>query len=235
MCVRSVGVVTVLALGFFLLASARASTVTKVLGDSGWSAQYDNTEISLTLLNPPADANDVQWVVLEKVAQFTDASDSFDIKFMQNNALATQFIVIDQEVVFNNTDKDWTDFHFSIVDDLADSQQGGAKFDAAQSAGFDVSPFTNKQFANGDTELNVSGGTVPNSGNGNEWTPGQAHGSLFIDGNPFDSGGMHRSFTFREHPTTSVIPLPAAGWTALSGLLGLGAIGSVKSLRRKVG
>src|SRR5688572_22277836 len=113
MSLRRVGVVSAavfaVAFALALVQPVNAGIVTKVLGDSGWSARYDNTEISLTLLNPPADVDDVSWVVLQKVAQFDQGPNEFgfinpfEISFIQNSAEATQYVVIDKEFVFNDT------------------------------------------------------------------------------------------------------------------------------------
>jgi hypothetical protein len=245
MSFRRVGVaaaaVFAVAFALALVQPANAAIVTKALGDSGWSARYDNTEISLTLLNPPADVDEVAWVVLQKVAQFDQGPNEFgfinpfEISFIQNSAEATQYVVIDKEYVFNDSGVDWTSFRFIIEDPMADVG-GGAVFDQAQSATFSVDPFTNKVFSADSRELTVSGGVVPHSSPNDEWRPGTT-GSLFINGNPFDNGGIRRSFVFKEQPNPGefVIPLPASAWTALSGLIGLGVIGAAKHWRRVLG
>jgi len=244
MSFRRVGVVaaavSAVALVLALVQPASAAIVTKVLGDSGWSARYDNTEISLTLLNPPADEDEVAWVVLQKVAQFADGPnqfgtiDPFEISFIQNSAEATEYVVIDKEYVFNDTGVDWDSFRFIIEDPMADVE-GGAVFDQAQSSNFSIDPFTNRSYSDDSRELTVSGGTVPDASPNDEWRPGTT-GSLFIDAKPFDSGGARRSFVFKEQPNPGefVIPLPASAWTALSGLIGLGVIGAAKHWRRVI-
>lgn len=244
MSLRRVGVVTVavsaVALALALVQPANAAVVTKVLGDSGWSARYDNTEISLTLLNPPADVDEVAWVVLQKVAQFDSGPndfgfiDPFEISFIQNSAEATKYVVIDKEFIFNDSGVDWNAFRFIIEDPMADVD-GGAVFDQGLSANFSVDPFTTKVYSADSRELTVSGGVVPNASPNDEWRPGTT-GSLFIDAKPFDNGGIRRAFVFKEQPNPgeTVIPLPASAWTALSGLLGLGAIAAVKHWRRLV-
>jgi len=244
MSFRRVGVVmaavSAVALAMALVQPANAAIVTKVLGDSGWSARYDNTEISLTLLNPPADEDEVAWVVLQKVAQFDEAPndfgfiDPFEISFIQNAAEATQYVVIDKEYVFNDSGVDWTGFRFIIEDPMVDVD-GGAQFDQGLSSNFSVDPFTTKSYSADSRELTVGGGVVPDAFPNDEWRPGTT-GALYVDAKPFDNGGARRSFIFKEQPTTTtVIPLPAAAWSALSGLIGLGAIATVKHWRRMVG
>jgi hypothetical protein len=227
-------VLSVAILGMF--SRAQAALVTEPLGDSGWSVRYDNVGLTLTLLNPPADVEDTAFVVLEKVAQFGEGLNEFgffdplEISFIQTGEQATQYVVIDVEHVFNDTGIDWSGFRF-IVEDPMQGVGGGAHFDQALSADFDITPFTTKTYNGNSTELFVSGGTVPHTPPGDEWLPGFDHGSLFINANPFDSGNVRRTFVFKEQPV-SVIPLPAAAWTGLSGLLGLGMIGVAKNWRR---
>jgi hypothetical protein len=237
MSIRRVGVaaaaVFAVAFALALVQPANAALVTKVLGDSGWSAQYDNTEISLTLLNPPADEDEVAWVVLQKVAQFDEIA-PYDISFIQNSNEATQYVVIDKEFIFNDSGVDWDSFRFSILDTMPEVD-GGAVFDQAQSANFSVDPFTSKVFSADSRQLTVSGGIVPHASPNDEWRPGTV-GSLFIDAKPFDSGGVRRSFIFKEEPNPGefVIPLPASAWSALSGLIGLGVIAAAKNWRRVI-
>jgi hypothetical protein len=221
------------------ISTARATLVTKVLGDSGWSVQFDNAGLSITLLNPPADASKVAHVVIEKVAQFTEGPNEFgfidplELSFIQNNALATPQIVIDREVVYNDTGLDWTSFRM-IIEDPMKNIAGGAVFDQAASASFDVSPFTSKQFISTATEeeLLIAGGVLSD---GEVWTPGADEGALVINAHPFTAGSVHRSFVFKEQPQGGeAIPLPAAAFSGLSSLLGLGTLGAAKKLRRRV-
>jgi len=227
-------------------ASSRAAIVTQALGQSGWSVRFDNEELAITLLNVDVTADSAE-VVIEKVAQFNTGLNDFgfidpaEITFLQNMSEATDNIVVDVEHVFNNTGVTWNGFRFIIEDPMAGSTFGGAQFDQTASAGFDVSPFTNKQFISTDVqeELFVSGGSVPSSGTDSEWTPGFGPdaGSLVINANPFDNGSARRTFVFKEQPTPGgefVIPLPAAAWTGLSGLIGLGVMSSYKALRRRM-
>jgi len=231
-------------LAFTVAGSVQAAIVTQALGNSGWSVRYDNNEITVTLLNVDV-TSDSANVVIEKVAQFSSGPNDFgfidpaEITFIQNMSEATDNIVIDREHVFNNTGTTWTGFRF-IVEDPMSGVGGGARFDQAASASFDVSPFTTKTFLSSDVqeELVASGGSgVPN---GAEWTPGFGDngdgGSLVINGNPFDNGGVRRTFVLKEQPTPGefVIPLPAAAWSGLSGLLGLGLMSSYKALRRRM-
>jgi hypothetical protein len=228
--------------------SSRAAIVTQALGQSGWSVRYDNNEIAITLLNIDV-TSDSANVVIEKVAQFSSGPNDFgfidpaEITFIQNMSEATDNIVIDREHVFNNTGTAWTGFRF-IIEDPMSGVGGGARYDQSASADFNVSPFTNKQFISSDVqeELIASGGAgVPDGG---EWTPGfgdpndpeDEGGSLVINANPFDNGGVRRTFVLKEQPSPGefVIPLPAAAWSGLSGLLGLGIVSSYKALRRRM-
>jgi len=231
-------------LAFSVASSTQAAIVTQALGNSGWSARFDNNEIALTLLNIDVTSNSAN-VVIEKVAQFSSGPNDFgfidpaEITFIQNMAEATDNIVIDREHVFNNTGVTWTGFRF-IIEDPMSGVGGGARFDQVASASFDVSPFTNKQFLSSDVQEELfasGGGSIPS---GAEWTPGFGDdgdgGSLVINANPFDNGTARRTFVLKEQPTPgeNVIPLPAAAWTGLSGLIGLGVMSSIKALRRRM-
>jgi hypothetical protein len=224
---------------------AMADTVTQTLGQSGWSVRFDNTEIAITLLNVDVTSDSAE-VVIEKIAQFDSGPNQFgfidpaEISFIQNASEATGNIVVDVEHVFNNTGVTWSGFRF-IIEDPMSGVGGGARFDQTASAGFDVSPFTDKDFISSDVqeELFVSGGAgVPSSGTDSEWTPGfgLGAGSLVINANPFENGSARRVFVFKEQPVPGdgfIIPLPAAAWTGLSGLLGLVVANGAKALRRR--
>jgi hypothetical protein len=111
---------------------------------------------------------------------------------------------------------------------------GGVKFDTAQSAGFSINPFTTANYSAGDTVLTVGGATIPSAGSALEdtWKPGSVSGALTIAAKPFDNGSIGQSFVFTEQPLVTAIPLPAAMWSALSSLAGIGAIGFVKRFRK---
>lgn len=127
-------------------------------------------------------------------------------------------IIITQETISNQTGSPWTDYHWAVFN------QGEVWFKVPESAGFDVSPFTNKVFSdpylifndpNRATDLDVDGGLVPAGGT---FLPGAAAGDLCIG---IDlTASLPVSFTFKQFPT----PEPAS--------LALVAL-SVVALRRR--
>jgi hypothetical protein len=203
--------------------SANAGVVP--LGNSGWQAVFDaglDPFVTITVNSETSQA-----VFIRKAATFTQGPVNtvfppIDIVFMQTSANAVPFIVIDDEILTNQTGTTWGDFHFDVFGGLA-------KFDVARTAasggpapiGFSVAPYTTAQFANGDTTLDMFGG--PGIPNGGVWTPGAepSGGQLWIDGNPATSGPF-RVFTLKERPT---IPEPAS--------LGVLAFGALLIIRRR--
>jgi hypothetical protein len=236
---------------------ANAAIVTKILGDpnvpgsnSGWTVRYDDAELTVTFLGPPNVQTSSALVVIEKVASFNSGPNDFgfidpaEITFVQNSGEATEQIIIDREHLFNNTGTTWTGFRF-IIEDPMSGVGGGARFDQAASASFNLLfpagvGFDTKTWLSSDVqeELFASGG--PGVADGDEWQPGFGDGNdggaLVINANPFDNGGIRRTFVLKEQPTPGdrVIPLPAAAWTGLSGLIGLGVVSSIKALRRRM-
>lgn len=208
-----------------LAAGAQAGSL--VLGNSGWTASWDASLDSRLGLN--VEAETANSVFVEKFATFTDAN-AMDITFTRTAGVsALPFIVINDEMVVNQTGQDWTSFRFTLA-----PSSGGLAFDAGQTAisppgsGFSIDPFSASAYSAGNTVLDVSGGTVSAVLGSNVWMPGVRSGGLAIN-----SGGANgpASFVLSEQPG-NIIPLPAAAWSGLSGLLGLGLIGSRKQLRK---
>jgi hypothetical protein len=169
-----------------------------------------------------------------------------DAEFKTNDVLAITFnkvdpnaktLVINDETALNNTGTDWTGFRMELS---SGSVNNAPNFAFATSNGapgigdFRIDPFTAFQFYNSNngganTGLLVNGGTAVKSGQ--TWFPGaQSNSGLAIVAN-----GTDTTFTLKEIPQTggtTVIPLPAAAWSGLSGLVGLAVIGLVKKTRQ---
>ena len=106
-----------------------------------------------------------------------------------------------------------------------------SQFDPNQS-NFNTSPFTHQVFSDNNQVLTVDGGTIPSGGfPANLWLPGAtvAGGQLVIHAAP-TACGTFKVFSLKEQPLIA-IPVPAAAWTGLSGLIGLSLLGAAKKAR----
>jgi hypothetical protein len=200
----------------FGVGSAHAGTVT--LGSSGWKAVVPD---GLDFYTEAVVGN---TVYLNKSAQFDASLDrpgfiqELAASFIKTNTSSTvDTFVISFEEVANLTGETWGGFKFGA--------QNGATFDPS-SAPFAAQndPFSHGVFSASNTLYTVDGGALAD---GEVWTPGAT--------TPDTSLVVHvasgdRFWVLKEQPTA--IPLPAAAWTGLSGLAGLGLVGFAKNVRR---
>jgi MYXO-CTERM domain-containing protein len=223
------------------LSAGAASAGSLTLGTSGWTASWpDSADVSLTY-----ESQDASTVYITKTASFSDF-EHLPITFLQTSADALPQIAIDSEAVTNNTGHPWGGFRWIILGSstgtLADAQFNDAATDIGGSGGFSINPFTNSAYSDNTGTGSVSqplvldvngGGTVAD---GDVYKPGDTSGALFIHAAPNADGNY--AFTLKEIPTTGstppphIIPLPAAFWSGLTGLMGLGALGAMR--RRKI-
>jgi len=229
----------VVGLGAF---TSSAEARTKDLSMFGWTAEMD-PGVDLTVLNQVGDTLTLQ---LEKFATFT-AIKPLTITFQQTavTAQSVSRIIIDDEHISNQTGQDWNGFKF-IVESTMGPNDVLPSFDTAASGGFTTgTQFGTQNFAS-NNELDVSGGMVSGSAfPAGLYSPG-ANGDLVINASPFSTGNVKQTFVFKELPLVGtggnggggggtpppVIPLPAAAWTSLTGLLGLGLISNAKNLKK---
>jgi hypothetical protein len=191
--------------------------------DSGWTASWDNSFDAY--IDVAVDAVRGDSVYIEKFVNFTPAFINQQGNFINPAVITFQqrdvpssasHIVLNDESLINNTGKDWNGFRMFLM--------GGASFDQAASADFSVNPFTLSSFTANSKELDIGGGIVAN---GTVWSPGVASGALWIN-----TCGSDGAFVLKEQP--QAIPLPAAAWSGISGLIGLALLGSRKKLRELV-
>jgi len=208
--------------GALVPAPTRASTA--LLGNGsqsgGWTASApDGADVHLDVLGIVNDT-----LVLKKTATFSDGPTGngffspLPIQFLKNNSGISK-IVIDFEDIANNTGTTWGSFSLTVVGN-------NVSFDAASAQGFDGDKFKGPNelsaLANNQQTLKLTNGTVAD---GEHFLPGLAAGST--GGNLIINAGA--GFSLNEQPGAGQsVPLPAAAWMGLSGLVGMGAIGKAK-------
>ena len=214
---RLAAIVVVAGGSMFIAATSQAGVT--VFGNTGWQAEWDASLDGLVDIEFNGTASNA--IFIQKSAEFTQGPDIFGffpsipIVFRQVALSSITHIVINDEIITNSTGAAWTDFHMDILDngDAAFNPGLTALSGGAGPIGFTIEPFTVASFANANTQLNISGGTVPNGG---IWFPGDgvSDGQLWID--VFSGGpGDFTVFTLKETPT------PTPGVLALLGLAGL--------------
>jgi hypothetical protein len=217
------------------------------LGNSGWTVTWSShldgpgtPQVALSV-----DYEDSNVVVIEKFAAWGPESkspfgfflDPIVLTFQQTRPNAVSTIIINDEQLINQTGYDWIGFKWTILNGttgtLADTQFNASATGIGTPGGFSIDPFTTFAYSQNNQILEVGGGVIPSSPpfGPNVWFPGAASGALVIHAAPTSNGSM-KSFSLKEQPI--IIPLPAAAWTGLSGLLGLGFFGYAKNLRRLI-
>lgn len=208
-----------------LSVSANAATVLKS-GDTvgGWTITFPSG-ISLIQDDSPGGV----ILKLEKGATFTSLN-PLAIRFVQSSFDAVSEIAILNESVTNLSGQTWIGFDFLVVDSGL-GNGGTAQFKSSSDVFQNISPFTSTEFS--PSKVSLRGGSVADGETFQLGFDGATSGGdLIIIGapsSPNGANGTFKTFDFHEVP---IIPLPAAAWTGLSGLLGLGLIGYGKNLRR---
>ncbi len=207
-----------------LMSSAtKAATVVSDIGGSGWTATFSGLSLTADPSQPTGQLN------VEKAATFmpSNAGEGLLITFTQTSASATSLIDFTNESITNATNTSWSGFDFVLLNSNAD-----ASFVSSAS-----SPFAPPDGYTSVTVTTIDGNPAV------VYTGSQANfatslwgigpdGDLIIDANPL---GLGTTFTFKEVPITGpLVPLPAAAWQGLAGLLGLGLIASAKSLKKLI-
>jgi hypothetical protein len=233
----SVAAVAATLFGFSAASSSQAATVAlkgvDAFGntvDSGWTASWSDAfdaagwDINLTFRGLSANGNQFFF---EKDATFKapagNGTNGLEILFQKVNPNAKELVIKD-EIITNQTGIAWEAFQWLLA---SSNESGGPAFTFAATngpaSGFQISPFTSLEFANNNTVVNFSGGIVAN---GQTWFAG-ANSSTGI---AIVSGNSASSFVLKEVPIP--IPLPAAAWTGMSTLVGLGLLATAKKARK---
>jgi hypothetical protein len=187
---------------------AASAQIVKELG-KGWEVTIFQPNMVDVFVDPSGPGT----LVIEKIAEFTEidpftgAPEPVLLTFRQNqpDAMTVDQIVITSAVITNSTGQDWISFTEALLPGTL------AQFNQGLSSNYSIDPFTARQYSQGDSQVEFSGGTV---GAGQTWSPGVAQGGLVIDVDL--SGAAPVVFTLKELPG-----IPAPGAIALLTLGGL--------------
>jgi hypothetical protein len=219
-------------LGFSVAKSQAATQLVDGQNVGGWNITVPN---GITLVID--DNGSTSGVIkLEKFAIFPSA-EGLPITFMQNSLSAVPTIDFVNETVTNASGSSWTGFQYLLTNQSASLGSAQATFQPPPGGIFvpPSAPSTGVVYT-GDTyspESVTYTGTQPN-GTTALWGFG-TDGDLIINANPSttDSSFFPQTFDFKEVPLTGpLVPLPAAAWQGLAGLLCLGMIGFGKNLKK---
>jgi hypothetical protein len=192
--------------------------------DSGWSWETPDPSV-VNLLFIRTDGSNFFF---QKDADVKTVGQPVVITFQKTSSSAST-LVINDEAVTNHSGTDWTAFRM----ELSSGSSGGMPNFAFTSSsgtgsdigGFKIDPFTKFTFYNSNSGLLLNGGTVAN---GTTWFPGHnSNTGLALVANNLTSS----TFSLKEIPISVAIPLPAAAWSGLSMLIGLGVIRTVRRAR----
>ncbi|MHC5114664.1 MAG: hypothetical protein ACYTGP_09575 [Planctomycetota bacterium] len=187
--------------------------------DGGWRATWDDSLDGLVDVNSLGVVDGALFI--QKSAEFTQPSvggifPSIPIVFSQTEYGAASKIVIDDEIIFNNTGEDWTDFHIDLLDggDVVFDPVATMNSGGGGPIGWTIDPFTGASFTPDLMRLDIYDGVVEA---GDFWFPGNGatNGQLWIDVNVAQQGEEFTTFVLKETPTG---PLPAPGALALLGV-----------------
>jgi len=171
------------------------------------------------------DSETPSTLVLEKFVDFTSNAGAIVTFTQAPSASSPAATTIDLgETITNLTGTTWSAYQNIIINPLATIQPPVVAGPATIVGGVYDS-------ATASSTLTYVG-TTPDGGTLNFGQNGQANG-LVIDTNPSTGlpGEVRQSFMLKEVPTAA-IPLPAAAWSGLSGLVGLALLGSAKKVKK---
>ncbi len=211
------------AIGAFAAASLSLSSLGGGFLDlgGGWVAEWEDDvdpELILTVNGITEDG-----VFIEKAAfykpGFFENGPPIKITFKQVDPNAVPYIVIQEEEVHNSTNFDWVAFEMRLDGDpdVAFDPVRTAASGGPDPIGFDVSPFDDAEFLDGNRVLRMSNGTIAR---GQVWQAGIGAGSLWIFGSP-NTSGPFTEFTLDEVPFPAVPTPGAIALFAISGLVSL--------------
>jgi hypothetical protein len=198
-----------------LFGGAVATTHAETITSDGWKMTFPDSTMGASFIGLTGVVADGSTLVIgEKDASFATV-EPLPIVFQQVSPTAAKTIEIENEAIVNSSSTSWSGFDFVLV--------GNATFPG--------STFTPPAGYTGvtlsSTEIDYTG--VQGAGDVSLW--GLTGNPLLIT--PSTAGGT--VFFFKEIPVSGpLVPLPAAAWQGLTGLLGLGLLAGGKSLKAKL-
>lgn len=140
------------------------------------------------------------------------------IEFEKTSELARSLIIIDNEIVTNNTTEIWYDYHMALIVNPFNPEAGFSKNtpdgDNLEDVSFD--PHSNYGYLGLPIQMdfnNSQGGGVSNEAEQNVFSPGLADGDIYIQTNSIELPVGER-FGFKQVPT---VPEPATVMMLLLG------------------
>jgi len=168
-------------------------------------------------------------LVLQKSAAFSSL-EGLDITFTEVSTSAAPTITLTEESVTNISGSSFSGFQFLLATDTGGTP---AAFGPGMAFNGSTPPFTTQTDASND--ITLGGGTLANTDT-TKWG-GTGAGQLTIDTN-ISSANYPRVLELKEIPVggggVPAVPVPAAVWTGLSGLLGLGLFAGVRRVKARL-
>jgi hypothetical protein len=225
---KSFKTVAVAAFAGILGLGAVAHADTVLTNGECWGGWTITCPVGITLVADSA-KNDYSELDLEKTAVFSHDK-GLIISFVQTGkTAAAPKIVIEDESVVNKTGTNWGEFQMLLTspDAGGPGAPAAAAFQGPAYDNDDLGQFTKSSLTANDYSL--TGGVVKNGATMDIGS--NSDNSLTIDANP-GIPPSDQAFFLKEVPTVAAIPLPAAAWSGLSGLIGLGVMAHAKKLKK---
>jgi hypothetical protein len=209
--------ITAIAAALSLFGGAVATSHAETITADGWKLTFPDSTMGTSFIGLTGVVADGSTLVIgEKDANFS-AVEPLPIVFQEVGPNPASSIQIDNEAIVNSSGTSWSGFDFVLV--------GNATFSGSTF----VLPAGYTGVSVGSTEIDYTG--VQAAGDVSLW--GLTGKPLVID--PSTAAGT--VFFFKEIPVGGsgpLVPLPAAAWQGLTGLLGLGLLAGGKSLKAKL-
>jgi hypothetical protein len=194
----------------------------------GWTISWPTPGVGLAITQDGTNSNQVN---IEKSATFSAVNQGFQISFVPGSNPTADTFVLPDETITNLTGKSFSGFSFILINTgSVNATFGGISpgFIPPTGPGYD---YTTVSLVNGKTELDYKGtqgnGVTSFWGNGDPSSNGD---NLVIDA---PAGSI---FSLKELSVGggNVVPLPAAAWQSLIGVVCVGAFTALRGLKRRL-